>query len=107
MRAKLSIVLTVSVALLLSACASSPQDMILGKWEVEGAPMKMMAEFNRDGTAQLTMLGQTLRGTYKVNAENELEWTVNGITSKIKANVTTTELELTDNLNRTIKYKRK
>ena len=41
-----------------------------------------------------------------MNAENELEWTMNGITKKSKVNVTATELELTDETNRTIKYKR-
>jgi hypothetical protein len=67
----------------------------------------MTAEFSRDGTAKLTLLGQTLQGTYKLNAENELEWTMNGITTKSKVNVTPTELELTDDANRTITYKRK
>ena len=79
--------------------------LILGKWEVESA-IKMTAEFSRDGTAKLTMFGQTLQGTYKLNAENELEWTLNGKTTKSKVNVTATELELTDDANRTIKYKR-
>ena len=55
----------------------------------------------------LTMFGQTLQGTYKLNAENELEWTLNGKRTKSKVNVTATELELTDDVNRTIKYKRK
>jgi hypothetical protein len=122
MNAKLSIVLVVSVALFLSACGSSPQSLILGKWEVAGAQeggvdnasaaaagraIKMSAEFRPDGTAQLTMLGQTLQGTYKINGENELEWTMSGTTTKSKLNVTATELELTDAANRTIKYKRK
>ena len=43
--------------------------------------------------------------TYKLDAGNELEWTVNGITTKSKVNVT--ELGLTDDANRTIAYKRK
>ena len=72
-----------------------------------GKAIKMSAEFNRDGTAKMTMLGQTLQGTYKINGENELEWTMRGITAKSKLNVTATELELTDDANRTIKYKRK
>ena len=107
MNAKLSIVVAACVALFVSACGSSPQNLILGKWEVESAPMKMTAEFGRDGAATITMFGQTLQGRYKLNAENELEWTMNGITTKNKANVTATELELTDNANRTIRYKRK
>ena len=102
---KLCIVVATSVGLFVSACGSTPQSLILGKWEVESA-MKMTVEFSRDGTAKLTMFGQTLRGTYKLNAENELEWTLNGKTTKSKVNVTATELELTDDENRTIKYKR-
>jgi hypothetical protein len=119
---KLSIVLVASVALFVSACGSSPQSLIVGKWEVAntkvggtdavsasevGKAIKMTAEFNRDGTAKMTMLGQTLQATYKLDAGNELEWTVNGITTKSKVNVTPTELELTDDANRTITYKRK
>ncbi len=65
----------------------------------------MTAEFSRDGTAKITMFGQTLQGTYKLNAENELEWTLNGRTAKSKVKVAATELELTDDANRTIKYK--
>jgi hypothetical protein len=52
------------------------------------------------------MFGQTLQGTYKLDSGNELEWTLNGITTKSKVNVTATELELTD-ASRTITYKRK
>ena len=94
------------LALFVSACGSSPQSLILGKWEVEGAAIKMTAEFIQDGTAKITMFGQTLQGTYKLNSENELEWTLNGRTTKSKVNVTATQLELTDAANRTIKYKR-
>ena len=106
MNAKLSIVVAACMALFVSACGSSPQSLILGKWEVESTAIKMTAEFSRDGTANLTMFGQTLQGTYKLNAENELEWTLNGKTTKSKVSVSATELELTDNANRTIKYKR-
>jgi hypothetical protein len=106
MNAKLSIVTAACVALFVSACGSSPQSLILGKWEVESA-IKMTAEFSKDGTAKITMFGQTLQGAYRLNPENELEWTVNGITTKSKVNVTATELEVTDDANRTVKYKRK
>ena len=104
---KLNRVVAVCMALFLSACSSGPQSLILGTWEVEGAPMKMTAEFSGDGTAKITMFGQTLQGAYKLTAENELVWTLNGRTTKSKAHVTATELELTDDANRTIKYKRK
>jgi uncharacterized protein DUF4923 len=104
---KVKIAVAVCVALFVSACGSSTQSLILGRWEVEGAPMKMTVEFARDGTAKLTMFGQTLQGKYNLNAENELEWSLNGKTTKAKVSVTSTELELTDDANRTIKYKRK
>jgi hypothetical protein len=122
MNSKLSIVLIACVALFASACASGPQSLILGKWEVAGAQVgglddesaaaagkaiQMSAEFNRDGTARMTMMGRTLQGTYKIIGDKELEWTMSGITEKSKLNVTATDLELTDDSNRTIKYKRK
>jgi hypothetical protein len=128
MNAKLSIALVACIALWVTACGSSsqllgtPQGLIIGRWEVTGAQVggvdnesaaaagkaiRMSAEFNRDGTAKITMMGQTLQGTYKINDENELEWTMNGITTKGRLNVTSTELDVTDDANRTIKYKRK
>jgi hypothetical protein len=67
----------------------------------------MTAEFRRDGTAKVTMFGQSLQGTYKLNGENELEWTMSGITTKSRVNVTATELEVTDDANRTITYQRR
>jgi hypothetical protein len=126
---KLRMVLEVCVALLTTACGSgsqsfpgTPQSLIVGRWEMAGAPVggvedpnaaaagkaiKMSAEFNRDGTARMTMMGQTLQGAYKVNGENELEWTMSGLTTKSRMNVTMTELDVTDEANRTIRYKRK
>jgi hypothetical protein len=106
MKAKLYIVVAACL-ILLSACASNPRSLIFGKWEVENAPTKMTAEFKSDGTATITMLGQTVHGTYKLNGEDELEWSMNGMSTKAKVKVAATELELTDNANRTIKYKRK
>jgi uncharacterized protein (TIGR03066 family) len=105
MKVTLCIVVTACV-ILLSACAPNPQSLILGKWEVENAPTKMTAEFKSDGTATVSIFGQTAHGTYKLNGEDELEWSMNGMNTKAKVKVTATELELTDNANRTIKYKR-
>jgi hypothetical protein len=122
MKAKLSIVVSTCLALFISSCGSQPQSLIVGKWEMAsarvggadvqsaseaGRAIKMAAEFSKDGTAKMTMFGQTLQGTYKLNGENELEWTMSGITKKSKVNVTATELEVTDDANRTIIYKRK
>ena len=104
---KLSFVTAACVAFFISACGYGSHSLILGKWEVENAPTKMTAEFDRDGTAKITILGQTLNGTYKLNADDELEWSMNGMHTKAKINVTPTELDLTDSENRTIKYKRR
>jgi hypothetical protein len=106
MKTTLSI-LVPAYLVLLSACTSSPQSLIVGKWEVENAPTKMTAEFKSDGNASVTILGQTAHGTYKLNGEDELEWSMNGLNTKAKVKVSETKLELTDNLNRTIKYTRK
>lgn len=120
MNAKLRIVVFACVELLLSACGSSPQHLIVGRWEAYRAKtggadapytqvakaIHMAAEFSPDGTAQMTMMGHTLRGTYKLNGD-ELEWSMSGITRKARAKVTATELEVTDDANQTILYKRK
>jgi hypothetical protein len=123
MNVKLRIMLAPCVALLVSACGSSAQSLVLGKWEAASAQVgdadpgpavgtalnavKMTVEFDKDGTAKLTMFRQTLQGTYKLNGEDELEWTMSGITTKNRVKVTATELELTDDSNHTFKYKRK
>jgi len=97
--------LSLAVMVFFVACGSSPQKLILGKWEAENA-VKVTVEFSKDGTAKLTMFGQTLRGTYEFNGEHELEWTLNGRTTRNKVMVTANELEVTGDTNLTIKYKR-
>ena len=118
---RLIIVAVTCGALFLSACSSGPQNLILGKWEASSASVdgvdagsaqalstiKMTAEFAKDGTARITMFGRTMQGTYKLNGTDELEWSMNGMSTKAKVKVTATDLELTDNANRTIKYKTK
>jgi hypothetical protein len=104
MKTKFRIVVVACVALFVSACGSSPQDLIVGKWEAGEGGVKVMAEFTKDAKAKLTMFGQTLQGTYKVNGD-EMEWTLNGKTTKSKVKVTATELEVTSE-GKTVKYKR-
>ena len=106
MKANLAIIIAFScVALGLSACGGSrPQDLIVGKWKTGQGGIKVTAEFTKDGTAKLTMFGQTLQGTYKLKGD-ELEWTVNGKTTKSKVKVTATELEVTSE-GITVIYKR-
>jgi uncharacterized protein (TIGR03066 family) len=93
------------VALSLSGCGSSPQSRIVGKWEAGQAGAKLTAEFSKDGNATITILGQTVQGTYKLNGDDELEWTLNGKTTKCKVKLTDTELELTSD-GKTITYKK-
>jgi len=104
MKSKLGIMAVAYVALFVSACGSSPQNLIVGKWEAGESGFKITAQFAKDGTAKLTMFRQTLRATYKLNGD-ELEWTLNGKTTKGKVKVTTSEMELTSE-GKTIKYKR-
>jgi len=105
MNTKLWILTLICVALLISGCGSSPQKMIVGKWEAGQAGVKVTAEFTRDGQAKITMFGQPIQGTYKVNGNDELEWTLNGKTTKCKVKVTGTDMELTTE-GQTITYKR-
>jgi hypothetical protein len=105
MKTTFALVAVACLALVMAGCGSSPQDLIVGKWEAGQSGMKLQAEFAKDGTAKITMLGQTLPAKYKVTGDDELEWTVNGVTTKAKMKVTATELELTSD-GKTITYKR-
>jgi hypothetical protein len=104
MKTKLRIVGVACAVLFAAGCGSSPSDLIVGKWETGAAGMKITAEFTSDARANLTMLGNTVQGTYKVNGD-ELEWTLNGSTTKSKMKVSPTELEVTKD-GATLKYKR-
>ena len=104
MKTKHGILAAACVALFLSGCGSNPQDQILGKWEAGESGVKLTAEFARDGEAKLGIFGKTLVGTYKLNGD-ELEWSLNGITTKSKVKVTATEMELSSE-GKTITYKK-
>src|SRR5262249_29696903 len=84
--------------------SSSPQNLIVGKWEAGESGLKLTAEFTKDGKAKLTMFRQTLRGTYRLNGD-ELEWTLNGKTTKMKVKVAVTEMAVTSE-RKSIKIKR-
>jgi hypothetical protein len=105
MKAKLGIMVVACMALFASGCGSSPKDLIVGKWEAGQEGVKITAEFTKDAKAKITMFGQTLQGTYKMNGDDELEWTLQGKTTKFKVKVTSTELEVTSE-GKTIKYKK-
>ncbi len=102
---KLVIVAVACVAVFVSGCGSNPQNLILGKWEAGESGFKITAEFTKDGKAKLTMFGRPVQGTYKLSGGDELEWTVNGQTTKFKVKVTATELEVTSE-GKTITYKK-
>lgn len=111
-RSSLGIILTGSAAIgslavMLAGCGTAEQGLIVGKWELQSGPTRMDVEFHRDGTADLVMMGQTLHGTYKLNTNNEMDWTMNGLSTKQKVNVTTQKLEITDDRNQTVVYYRK
>src|SRR5262245_64333676 len=107
MKTKLGSLMVACVALFVSACnSSSPRDLIVGRWEAGEGPIKLTAEFTKGTTATLTMMGKTVQGTYKVNGDDELEWTVGGTTTRSKLKVTSTELELTTKEGKTIKYRK-
>ena len=101
-------VVLVSTCLLVSlaACDASSHQQIVGKWQAGGA-IKVTAEFDRYGVAQLTIFGQTVRGRYAWVGDNVLQCTLNGITTRYRIRVSATELELTDERNQTIVYERR
>jgi hypothetical protein len=103
MKTKFAFVALACLILFAAGC-SSPQDQVVGKWEAGQDPAKLTAEFAKDGTAKLTVLGMTTQGTYKVNGD-ELEWTLGGKTTKSKFKVNGNELELTSE-GKTITYKK-
>jgi uncharacterized protein (TIGR03066 family) len=104
MKTKFAFVVLVCVVLSVSGCGSSPQNLIVGKWEAGQEGAKLKVEFTKDGQAKITMFGKPLQGTYKVNGD-ELEWTLGDKTTKYKVKVTATEMELTSE-GKTITYKK-
>jgi uncharacterized protein (TIGR03066 family) len=104
MKTKYAFVVLVCVVLFACGCGSSPQNLIVGKWEAGQEGAKLKVEFSKDGKATITMFGKPIQGTYKVKGD-ELEWTMGDKTAKYKLKVTSTELELTSEGN-TITYKK-
>jgi hypothetical protein len=105
MRTKLAIVMAACLVLFVSGCGSSPKDLIIGKWEAGEGGVKITAEFTKDSKANLIMFGRPVQATYNLTGDGELEWTINGTTTKSKVKITKTEMELTKD-GMTIKYRR-
>src|SRR5262245_30995600 len=105
---KLAVLLSTCLLVSLVACDVSSHKRLVGKWQARSA-LKVTAEFDKNGVAQLTMFGQTVRGHYEWVGENVLQCTLNGMTTRYRVQVSATELELTDerNQNQTIVYERK
>jgi|SRR5579884_3304248 len=105
MKTKCGVAVLACAFLFLSGCGTGSQDLIVGKWEAGEQGRKLTAEFARDGTARISMMGKTFQGTYKVVGDDELEWTMGGTTTRCKMKVTSSELQLTSE-GKTITYKR-
>jgi hypothetical protein len=107
MKTRVALSLLAFIALFVAGCGSSPQTMIIGKWEATG-PVggKLVAEFSKDGKAKMTMpIIGSVDGTYKINGTDELEWTMGSKTTKYKMKITAAELSLTEG-STTITYKK-
>lgn len=104
MKMRFACVMLACVVLSVCGCGSSPQNLIVGKWEAGQEGAKLKVEFTKDGKAQITMFGKPLEGTYKVQGD-ELEWTMGGKTTKFKLKMTASEMELTSE-GKSITYKK-
>jgi hypothetical protein len=104
MKTKCAWVVLACIVLSFCGCGSGSQNPIVGTWEAGQTGVKLKAEFSKDGTAKMTLFGKSLQGTYKLNGD-QLEWTMNGTTTKCKVKVTGNEMELTSE-GKTITYKR-
>jgi len=113
MKTRFAFVGLTCLVLSMSGCGSSPQNLIngnpekliVGKWEAGEVGGLVTAEFSKDGKANLTMFGRTLEGTYKMPSDDEMEWTLNGKTTKYKVKVTATTLVVTSE-GKTVTYKK-
>src|SRR5262245_63214587 len=113
------------VALCLSACASKPKDLIIGKWEPTDSAEKGTLEFAKDGTMKMGTGPISIQAKYKFiddqTMEVEMENPLGGlgagaggvqvqipktITSRVKVSVTKDELTTTDDKGKTTKFKR-
>jgi hypothetical protein len=105
MNTKIVLTTLAGLVLFISGCGSSPQNLIVGKWEAGQGAVKITMEFYNDGKAKLGMFGQSIDATYKINGGDELEWTCNGETKKGKMKISGKELEISSDGN-SIVYKR-
>ncbi len=98
-----ALILAAFLALMLPACGSKPQDLIVGKWETTDlAGKSMVGEFGKDGTVSMPipLVGLRVDGKYKWtdDAHIEMEFNTGGLNRKEtrKVEVTKETLTLTD-----------
>jgi hypothetical protein len=60
-----------SAALTLSGCKKTPQQQIVGKWNVDGEAS--LVEYRKDGTCTTTQNGKTTSGKYRFSDDSHLE----------------------------------
>lgn len=92
--------LAASLAFLLPACGSKPQDMIVGKWETTDLGGKsMVGEFGKDGTVSrpIPFVGLREDGKYKwIDDQHiEMEFVTGGLNRKETRKVEVTKETLT------------
>ena len=65
-----------SAALILCSCKKSPQQQILGKWNVDGEPS--VVDYRKDGTFVTTQNGQSTPGKYRFTDDSHVELELSG-----------------------------
>ena len=108
MNARFGMLVAAFLVVFQAACESSPQNSIVGAWQVDDPAAKITIEFGRAGALQFTTFGITQQGTYEFTGPNEMEWQLSGRPSaKFKVSATPKAIELTDGQNQTVIFKRK
>ena len=65
------VLICLSAALVFSGCKKTPQQQILGKWNVDGA--QSVVEYRKDGTCITTQNGKSTTGHYRFTDDSHLE----------------------------------
>ena len=75
-RSLVPVLICLSAALVLSGCKKTPQQQILGKWNVEGE--QSVVEYRKDGTFVTVQNGKSTIGKYRFADDSHLELEVSG-----------------------------
>ena len=71
-----TLLVCLAAALLLCSCKKTPQQKILGTWNVDGK--QSLVEYRKDGTFITTENGKSTPGTYRFTDDTHLELSVSG-----------------------------